>query len=406
MLSGGYVACLPRRLALPPHGGFPHGTSFPRRRVSPPFPPRQYPDAGRPRPRRPAPSPRRASEAGHTVEDTSVILLWLPGGPPHMETYDMKPDAPAEYRGDFKPIPTNVPGMEVCEHLPRHARIADKYTLIRSISHNFADHGGGHKRFLTGRDPKEPTGIVNDYPMVGSMTAKMREGRNVGLPNYVSGVDQGRSDVDVFTFGAAYLGPSYHAVHRGRRPQRPEIRGQEPGHERGPGRPARRPRTAAARFRRPAPRGRPQRRHGRDGRVQPQGAPADDQREGAHRLRPVARAGRPARPLRPAPVGPAGAAGAAAGRGRQQLGDDGAGKPDAARRHDADLLLLQLGLARGQLPPLRGRQVPPADLRPGGDGAGRGLVRPRTGQKSAADRDGRVRPDAAHQLLGRARKRR
>ena len=58
MLSGGYVACLPRGLALPPHGGFPHGTSFPRRRVSPPFPPRQYPDAGRPRPRRPAPSPR------------------------------------------------------------------------------------------------------------------------------------------------------------------------------------------------------------------------------------------------------------------------------------------------------------------------------------------------------------
>jgi len=150
----------------------------------------------------------RARESGHTVEDTSVILLWLPGGPPHMETYDMKPDAPAEYRGDFKPILTNVPGMEVCEHLPRHARIADKYTLIRSVSHNFADHGGGHKRFLTGRDPKEPTGFVNDFPMVGSMASKMREGRNVGLPNYVSGVDQGRSDVDVFSFGAAYLGPS------------------------------------------------------------------------------------------------------------------------------------------------------------------------------------------------------
>ncbi len=114
-----------------------------------------------------------AREAGRTVEDTSVILLWLPGGPPHMETYDMKPDAPAEYRGDFKPIPTNVPGMEVCEHLPRHARIADKYTLLRSISHNFADHGGGHKRFLTGRDPKQPTGFVNDFPMVGSMTAKI-----------------------------------------------------------------------------------------------------------------------------------------------------------------------------------------------------------------------------------------
>src|SRR5712671_5220758 len=91
----------------------------------------------------------QAKEAGADVPDTSVILLWLPGGPPHMETYDMKPNAPAEYRGDFKPIPTNVPGMDVCELLPRHARIADKFTLIRSVSHEFADHGGGHKRFLT-----------------------------------------------------------------------------------------------------------------------------------------------------------------------------------------------------------------------------------------------------------------
>src|SRR4051812_31937988 len=56
-------------------------------------------------------SPRR------TGPDTSVILLWLPGGPPHMETYDLKPDAPAEYRGEFRPIPTSVPGMEVCELL-------------------------------------------------------------------------------------------------------------------------------------------------------------------------------------------------------------------------------------------------------------------------------------------------
>src|SRR5437870_3121117 len=83
------------------------------------------------------------------------------GGPPHMETYDMKPDAPEDYRGEFRPIHTNVSGIDVCEHLPLHARCADKYSLIRSISHGFADHGGGHKKFLTGRDPKEPTGFVN-----------------------------------------------------------------------------------------------------------------------------------------------------------------------------------------------------------------------------------------------------
>src|SRR5262245_48164618 len=100
----------------------------------------------------------RAKEAGQSLPDTSAIFLWLPGGPPHMETYDMKPDAPAEYRGAFKPIRTNVPGIDVCELLPLHAKFADKFTLIRSIAHSFSDHGGGHKRFLTGRDPREPTG--------------------------------------------------------------------------------------------------------------------------------------------------------------------------------------------------------------------------------------------------------
>jgi hypothetical protein len=151
----------------------------------------------------------RAARTGR-VPDTSVILIWLPGGPPHMETYDMKPDAPAEYRGAFRPIKTNVSGIEVCELLPLHARIADKFTLIRSIAHQFADHGGGHKRFLTGRDPRSPVGFVNDYPMVGSMAAKARQDRQVGVPNYVAGTDPGRDHIDVYSFGAAYLGPSTH----------------------------------------------------------------------------------------------------------------------------------------------------------------------------------------------------
>src|SRR5262245_15391418 len=67
-----------------------------------------------------------AAEDGKTATDTSVIFVWLPGGPPHMETYDMKPDAPEEYRGDFRPIKTNVPGIDICEFLPLHAKIADK----------------------------------------------------------------------------------------------------------------------------------------------------------------------------------------------------------------------------------------------------------------------------------------
>ena len=152
----------------------------------------------------------RAAQGAQTVApDTSVIFIWLPGGPPHMETYDMKPDAPSDYRGIFRPIPTNVPGIDVCEHLPLHAKCADKYTLIRSVAHEFADHGGGHKRFLTGRHPATPTGFVNDAPAVGSVVAKMREHIDIGIPNYISGANPGRDGVDVYSFGAAYLGPSY-----------------------------------------------------------------------------------------------------------------------------------------------------------------------------------------------------
>ena len=154
----------------------------------------------------------KAQAGGFTEsgEPNAVIFVWLPGGPPQMETYDMKPDAPADYRGEFRPIPTNVAGIEICEHLPLHARMADKFTIIRSIAHEFADHGGGHKRFLTGRDPLSPVGFVNDYPMVGSMVAKVFERRNGGIPNYVAGVDAGRQDIDVFSFGSAYLGPESH----------------------------------------------------------------------------------------------------------------------------------------------------------------------------------------------------
>lgn len=142
-------------------------------------------------------------------KDTACIFVWLPGGPPHLDMYDMKPELSSEYRGEFRPIATNVSGMEVCELFPRHAKIADKYSIVRSICHTFADHGGGHKRFMTGRDPKEPTGFINDYPACGSMIAKMVEHRHRGLPNYVLIVDGGRAHIDTFSLGTAYLGPSY-----------------------------------------------------------------------------------------------------------------------------------------------------------------------------------------------------
>jgi hypothetical protein len=154
----------------------------------------------------------RAAQAGQTGQpesDTSVIFVWLPGGPPHMEMYDLKPDAPAEYRGLFRPIATTVPGLEVCELMPKHAQLAHKYNVVRSIAHEFADHGGGHKRFMTGRDPLSPVGFENDAPAVGSIVAKSIEQRRAAVPNYICVVERGRDQVDTFSQGAAYLGPAY-----------------------------------------------------------------------------------------------------------------------------------------------------------------------------------------------------
>jgi len=143
-------------------------------------------------------------------DDPAVILIWLPGGPPHMEMYDLKPDAPSEYRGEFRPIRTRVPGIDVSEYLPLHAGRADKFTIIRSIAHTFSDHGGGHKHFLTGREPMSPVGFVNDHPMVGSTVARMRPQRAGQIPNYIAGTDPGRDGIDVFSFGSAYLGAATH----------------------------------------------------------------------------------------------------------------------------------------------------------------------------------------------------
>lgn len=154
---------------------------------------------------------RLRAAAGKTsaAPDTSVIFVWLAGGPPHMDTYDLKPNAPEDYRGPFNPIRTNVKGIDVCELLPLHAKCADKYTLIRSIAHKFSDHGGGSKRVMTGRIPATPTGTKNDAPSVTSIVAKMREQVDIGLPNCISITNNGRDKVDTYAMGGAYLGPRY-----------------------------------------------------------------------------------------------------------------------------------------------------------------------------------------------------
>jgi len=91
---------------------------------------------------------RAAAGAPH-VPPRRMILLWLWGGPSQLDTFDMKPAAPLEYRGPYRPIPTNVPGIEICELLPKLARFADKYTIIRSLKHQTNDHGLGGTVGLT-----------------------------------------------------------------------------------------------------------------------------------------------------------------------------------------------------------------------------------------------------------------
>src|SRR5215510_5734304 len=78
--------------------------------------------------------------AGIRRSHKAVIMLYLPGGPPHQDTFDLKLDAPSEIRGEFRPIPTNVAGLQICEYLPQVARVCDKLAVIRSISDAVDDH--------------------------------------------------------------------------------------------------------------------------------------------------------------------------------------------------------------------------------------------------------------------------
>jgi hypothetical protein len=140
--------------------------------------------------------------------DTAVILVWLTGGLSHLDTYDLKPESPLEYRGDFAPIATRIPGIDVGELLPRHAAIADKFSLIRSVSHGFGDHDGAHKRVLTGRIPKSAVGFVNDAPSVGCIVNKLREGQRPDMLAFTSG-QRADTNADSYSQGAGYLGKSY-----------------------------------------------------------------------------------------------------------------------------------------------------------------------------------------------------
>ncbi|MFT4549858.1 MAG: hypothetical protein ACI8XO_002714 [Verrucomicrobiales bacterium] len=112
----------------------------------------------------------------------SVIMIYLPGGPPHQDMYDIKVDAPSEIRGEFSPISTAVPGIQVCEHLPRLAKIMDKVAVIRSLV-GAKDRHASHQ-CLTGRLSDNPP--VGGWPEIGSVVAKLQGGSGGIIPPYVN----------------------------------------------------------------------------------------------------------------------------------------------------------------------------------------------------------------------------
>ncbi len=146
---------------------------------------------------------------GLPKKDTSVILLWLDGGPSHMDLYDLKPEAPAEYRGLWNPIRTNVPGMEISELFPRQAKVADKFSIVRSLHHDTGDHFTGGHFMLTSRGGASGADTTGRYPSIGSITSKVLGARRPGMPAYVGVPYVSSIGIRPGYFGANYLGMAH-----------------------------------------------------------------------------------------------------------------------------------------------------------------------------------------------------
>ena len=156
-----------------------------------------------------------------------MILIWLDGGPGHMDLYDLKPDAPAQYRGIWNPIPTNVPGMEIGELFPLQAKCADKFSLVRSLYHNNGDHFAAGHILLTGRTGASGADTPGRYPFVGSIATKMTGPRQPGMPANVAIPYAMSIGFRPGYFGANYLGVAAQSVRDRRRSEWGELPGAE-----------------------------------------------------------------------------------------------------------------------------------------------------------------------------------
>ena len=151
-----------------------------------------------------------AGEVSAAARGKAAIFIRLAGGPSHMDTFDLKPDAPAEFRGDFKPIKTNVPGVEISEHLPKLAQVADKFAVLRGVSHTLGAHELGSLYMNTGNKPLPSL----RFPCYGSVVAK-EKGAAKDMPAFVAIPSFGNDS-------AGYLGVEYGPLEIGSTP----VKGQ------------------------------------------------------------------------------------------------------------------------------------------------------------------------------------
>lgn len=170
---------------------------------------------------------REASAAATDKSKTSAILLWLDGGPGHMDLYDMKPEAPSEYRGLWRPIPTNVPGIEITELFPKQAKVADKFSIVRSLHHDTGDHFAGGHRMLTTKD-MGVSGANNTgrFPSIGAIVAHQRQNIPTTVPPYVSVPVASSIELRPGYFGGDLLGVQFNPFRTGGDPSNANFKVQ------------------------------------------------------------------------------------------------------------------------------------------------------------------------------------
>lgn len=156
---------------------------------------------------------RAVAKESVTARAKSCILIWLDGGPSHLETFDLKPDAPAEVRGPFQPIATKIPGVQLSELLPQTAKVTDKLAIIRSLTSPLGEHGLANHYLLTGYKPSP----VLTYPSYGAVLSHVDERQHV-LPPYIA-IPEARN-----TMGAGFLPSQHDPFATGGDPSKPDFR--------------------------------------------------------------------------------------------------------------------------------------------------------------------------------------